>query len=105
MTLQEVTMHLVGVAQKKGVETFLADATLYLELFSILTVAWQWIKMANVAEQELNKNEASQTTFLKSNLATMRYFFEYEVPKTLGLVERLKSAEAVTVEASEDLLI
>jgi hypothetical protein len=94
MTLQEVTMHLVGVAQKKGVETFLADATLYLELFSILTVAWQWIKMANVAEQELNKNEASQTTFLQSNLATMRYFFEYEVPKTIRISGAIKKCRS-----------
>ncbi len=27
-------------------ELYLADATLYLELFSIVTIAWQWLLQA-----------------------------------------------------------
>ena len=49
MKLQELTMHLKGVAQKEGAEVFLSDASLYLELFGILGVAWQWLKMGTIA--------------------------------------------------------
>ena len=41
---EEVTVHLKGVAAKENPDLFLADATLYLELFGILAIAWQWLK-------------------------------------------------------------
>ena len=37
-SLEDVTLHLIGVAGEKGPAVFLADATLYLELFAI----WPW---------------------------------------------------------------
>lgn len=109
MNLQELTMHLVGVAQKEGPDVFLSDATLYLELFSILVVGWQWLKMGVVAEQEIASASASSNTnsnqFLESTLKTLTFYFEYEVPKTSGLLTRLKSTNRVTLTINEDLLI
>jgi hypothetical protein len=40
-------MHLMTVAQKEGVEVYLSDATLYLELFGTIVLGWLWLKMAN----------------------------------------------------------
>ncbi len=98
--LQELTMQLMGVAQKHGPEVFLADATLYLELFGILTIGWQWLKQGTVAEQQKSSPAKKYSPeFLQSKLLTMKYFFEYEIPKTEGLLTRLKSKNSVTLEA------
>jgi hypothetical protein len=106
MKLQEVTMHLVSVAQTEGPEAYLSDATLYLELFGILVIGWQWIKQGTkVEELRAAKSKEYSPDFLQSKQYALQYFFEYEVPKTEGLIIRLKSMNRVTMKASkEDIL-
>ncbi len=53
--LKEVTARLVQISQEKGPEYFLADATLYLEFFGIIAVAWQWLVQALVIRKALEK--------------------------------------------------
>ncbi len=101
--LQEITMHLVGVAQQEGPEAYLADATLYLELFGIIAIGWQWLKQG-VKVEELRKAENKTYTaeFLQSKMNAFQYFFEYEVPKADGLLVRLKSNNRVTLNAKAE---
>lgn len=103
MKLNELTMHLMGVAQAQGPEVFLADATLYLELFGILCISWQWLKQGIVAE-ELKKNGTKDYSpeFLQSKWLALQYFFEYELPKADGLITRLKSDNHFTVVAKAE---
>ncbi len=98
--LQEVTMRLMGIAQKEGAEVFLSDASLYLELFGILCTAWQWLKQGTTAEQLKQHSKLEyQAAFLESKWLAIQYFFEYELPKAEGLLIRLKSSNHVTVIA------
>ncbi len=101
--LQQVTMKKMGLAQKGLIEVFLADATLYLELFSIVAIAWQWLKIGVVAQNEFGTS--SKNDFLESKIKTMQFYFEYELPKTSGLIERLSSKNNVTVDVNENLLM
>jgi len=104
--LQEVTMHLVGTAQSEGAEVFLADATLYLELFGIIAIAWQWLKMGTKAEALQQAGTKSYSPeFLQSKLHALQYFFEYELPKTAGLLTRLKSPNHLTVTVNEEEIV
>ncbi len=106
MKLQEVTMHLVEVAQKEGPEAYLSDATLYLELFGLLVVGWQWIKQGVKVEElkkAISKNYSAE--FLQSKINALEYFFEYEIPKTEGLITRLKSKNRVTLQASNETIL
>ncbi len=96
--LQEVTAHLLQLAQQEKPEVFLADATLYLELFATVTIAWQWLKQAIVAANALPAAAGEDRTFYQSKLHTARYFYEYELPKIMGLRARLMSKERVTLE-------
>jgi alkylation response protein AidB-like acyl-CoA dehydrogenase len=98
--LQELMMHLMGVAQKEGVEAYLSDATLYLELFGTLVMGWQWLKMANT----INTNSTMDTDFKNSKFLCCNYFFEYELPKAEGLFTRLKSTNRVTVGIDSSLI-
>jgi butyryl-CoA dehydrogenase len=100
--LTHVTLHLIGVAQKKGPDVFLADATLYLEFFGIICIAWQWLLQAVTARQNLAKNPAgSDADFYQGKLYTSRFFFKYELPKIEGLAKRLMDADGLTVEMKE----
>lgn len=106
MKLQEVSMHLMGVAQKEGPEVYLSDATLYLELFGILVVGWQWLKQGIALEKLKAANTKDYSAeFIQSKFYALQYFFEYEIPKTEGLVTRLKSANHLTVNAKPEEIL
>ena len=97
--LQEITKHLITVAQQQGPEAFLADATLYLEFFGIVTIAWQWLQQGIAAHKTLNNGARKKDLyFYEGKMFTLRYFFGYELPKTLGLAKRLMDDDRLTVE-------
>ncbi len=102
-SLQEVTHHLISIARQQGPETFLADATLYLEFFGIVTIAWQWL-LQGIAVQKALSNGAGKKdlNFYEGKMFTLRYFFGYELPKTLGLAKRLMQSDGLTVEMQTD---
>jgi len=100
--LTKVTLHLIGVAQSKGPEVFLADATLYLEFFGIISIAWQWLLQAVTAQKALTQGPGgSEADFYHGKIHTFRYFFKYELPKIEGLAKRLMDADGLTVEMKE----
>jgi butyryl-CoA dehydrogenase len=97
--LQHVTMHLIGIAQAQGPEFYLADATLYLEFFGIVIVAWQWLLQAVAATQRLEQDPSkAETCFYHGKLATFQYFYGYELPKYQWLAERLSNQDGLTVK-------
>lgn len=102
--LQEVTKYLLELAQSKGPEHFLADATLYLEFFGIIAIAWQWL-LQGIAAQKALSDGAKKTdlNFYKGKMFALRYFYGYELPKTLGLAERLLNGDGLTVEMRTEL--
>jgi butyryl-CoA dehydrogenase len=97
--LKEVTAHLLDVAAKQGPEIFLADATLYLEFFGIISVAWQWLLQGITIQKGLKDSPSeSEAEFLQGKLYTMRFFFAYELPKIRALAETLLVGDGLTVE-------
>jgi alkylation response protein AidB-like acyl-CoA dehydrogenase len=104
--LQKVTMHLVGLAMKGDHELFLADATLYMELFGIVTVAWCWLKQALVAKTALlTKNvQGSELAFYEAKIQSMKFYYHYELPKTHALATRLTDGEVLTLASEQQLV-
>jgi butyryl-CoA dehydrogenase len=98
-SLTQVTLHLIGLAQSKGPEVFLADSSLYLEFFGIISIAWQWLLQAIHVQKSLRQNPAgSDADFYQGKMYAFRYFFRYELPKMEGLAKRLTDGDAFTVE-------
>ena len=105
-SLQETTVNLFQLAQKESPEVFLADATLYLEYFGTLVLAWMWLKQAIAAEKGLTQNPATADQhFYAGKLQAFKYFFEYELPKTVAMKIRLNSSVRVTMETSAEMLV
>jgi len=102
--LQAVTRHLLQVFMDQGVEFFLADATLYLELFGIVAIAWQWLLQGIAIRKALqNASNKADLAFYQGKFIALRYFFGYELPKTLGLAERLLNGDGLTVDMTAEL--
>ncbi len=102
--LQQVTAYLMDVQKKKTPEVFLADATLYLDLFGIISVAWQWLLQATVVAKALRGSPTGpETNFYHGKFFAFRFFFEYELPKIQGLASRLMHNDGLTVEMTPDL--
>ncbi|MCP3942697.1 MAG: acyl-CoA dehydrogenase [Desulfobacteraceae bacterium] len=100
----EKTIHALGaVAMEKGSDAYLADASLFLEMFGILIIAWQWLIMAEAALVELDKEglKKRDILFYKGKLHVARYFFSYELPKMEGLARTLENSAQMTLTMPE----
>ncbi len=95
---QEVLAGLMPFAMRGEHERFLADATIFMEFFSTLVIAWQWLKMGVSAKQLALTGAGNYTEdFIESVLHTMRFYFTYEVPKMSGLVDIMSNTEELTL--------
>ncbi len=98
-SLQEVTKNLLEIAQQRGAEHFLADATLYLEFFGIVAIGWQWLLQGIAVQKALNNGaKKKDLNFYHGKMFALRFFFGYEIPKTLGLAERLLQNDGLTID-------
>jgi alkylation response protein AidB-like acyl-CoA dehydrogenase len=97
--LVEVTETLRARAAREGIAVYLSDATLYLEYFSLVAVAWQWLRQVAAAARGLAEQPSkSDSNFYNGKFFSARYFFRYELPKTKGLVTRLLDSDTVTLD-------
>ncbi len=96
--LETVTADLKALGEAKGNRVMLADATLYLDYFSLITIAWQWLLQSVAAVKGLaGKPSKSNTLFYQGKLLTARYFFHYELPKADAFATRLAEQEEITL--------
>lgn len=96
---KNVTNHLLNIAKSQNSEVFLSDATLYMELFANINVAWQWLRQATAAQQAIanGQNVGDDAAFYASKIHTMQFYFHYELPKIKGLAMRLLDPTVLTV--------
>ena len=96
--VKAVTAKQVEAAIRGEIELFLADASLYLEMFGYVTIAWQWLLQGLTATAKLAEvtGEADKN-FYQGKIMTMKYFFHYELPRMEGPARRLEEADGLTV--------
>lgn len=103
--MQKVLSVLMGYARKGEYERFLADATLFMDFFSTIVIGWQWLKMATVAKNALLMGKTEQTEeFYEAKIHTMKFYFKYELPKTVGLAQTLVDEAFLTLVAEKELI-
>lgn len=103
--VQEVLHTLMPIAQSGNYEKYLADATLFMDMMGTIIVAWQWLKMATSAADQLQQNSgAYEESFLNGKIHTMKYFFKYELSRTKGLAKTIQNTEELTLSLDEQIL-
>lgn len=104
--VQKVLGRLIPMAMAGDYESFLADATVFMDMASTVVVAYQWLKMANAAKKALATGKGSfDHAFYESKIHTMKYYFKYELPRVNACMETLMNPEELTIlEDSKDVL-
>ncbi len=106
LIFQNTAGYLLGLASKGNIEVFLADATLYLEMAGIITIAWQWLLQAVcAAKQSVSCEDPALMKFYSSKIHTMKYFFKYELPRAETLSGILIDEEVLTAGMDESLFV
>ncbi|APH69993.1 acyl-CoA dehydrogenase [Aquibium oceanicum] len=95
------TTRKLAVAASENPRLGLANATIYLDMFGHVVIAWMWLRQALVASRKLEAG-AADTAFLNGKLAACRYFFAYELPRTKAQRELLNSLDDTTLSMRPD---
>ena len=72
-------LNFVSKALEGDLETFLANATPYLNALGHTVIAWLWLKQGLVIRAQLA--DAPDDAFLLGKQQAMRYFFNWELPR------------------------
>ena len=103
---EKILQTLMPYALKGDFEKYLADASIFMEFFSLVIVGWNWLEIAANSQQALKNNDRKYSEiFYKSKIETMKYFFEYELPKTVGHSEIIMNPSSVTIKKEGEILI
>lgn len=95
--------NLMPFAMKGDYERFLADASIFMEFFSLVIIGWSWLEIGlNAKQAQITGKATYSDDFYESKLATLEYFYAYEIPKTTGLAEILLNPTTVTLKKENE---
>ncbi|KAI3600775.1 3-methylmercaptopropionyl-CoA dehydrogenase (DmdC) [Cupriavidus necator H850] len=80
----------------------LANASVYLEAFGHVVVAWIWLEQALLAQAALPRaNGKEDEDFYRGKLAAAAYFFRWELPKVGPQLALLESLDRTTLDMQD----
>ena len=92
--LVDTTTALAARGAAGDVEGMLAHSSDYLTLFGLVAVGWQWLSMAQVAQEALRLGASLEDeAFYRGKLAAAHYWVVTELPRVSGLAALCRSAE------------
>lgn len=102
---QKVLEKLMPHAMKGDFERYLADASIFMEFFSLVIIGWTWLEIGTHAHEDLNRSDAPLSKeFYVGKIETMKYFYGYELPKTTSQAEILMNSSAITIKKEEEYI-
>ena len=98
-SIQQVLGALMPHAQNGDFERYLADATIFMDLFGTVVMGWQWLKIGVSAQKALDTNDSTYATdFYESKLHTLQFFYKYEMSRCKGLSKTIMNELALTID-------
>ncbi|MEW6185154.1 MAG: acyl-CoA dehydrogenase, partial [Thermodesulfobacteriota bacterium] len=105
-SLKEITSYLIGLNTEGKKAIFLADSTLYLDLFGIIAIGWQWLLQAIAVQKALASDLSHlEINFYQGKFYTFQFFYHYEMPNIQGLLQRLRESDGLTVSMKRDYFL
>jgi len=92
-----VTMHLGAIGMSGDIPLYVCNATMFLEMFSQLAVAWQLLNQAMVAQKALDTG-AGEEEFYRAKIATAAFYINNVVPQALATAKILNSDERTALD-------
>jgi butyryl-CoA dehydrogenase len=88
----ELTMHLATLGLGGKVDEMMRHSVDYLDLFSTVVIAWQWVLQAAVAKEALAASRRP-TEFYEGKICAAEYWIETELPRIDHLAHLCRSGE------------
>ncbi|MES2919031.1 MAG: acyl-CoA dehydrogenase [Pseudomonadota bacterium] len=100
--MDEVTSSLTALVRANP-DLGLANATVYLDLFGRLTLAWIWARQATLAAAALERGGLPETeaAFYQGKLQAARYFFRWELPESEAQAALLRAADSTCLDMQD----
>lgn len=100
----DTTLKLGEKAMTKGVDAYLENSSLYLEMFGHLTIGWQWLLMGSACMEKLNSGNIKKQdkVFYEGKLSVLKYYFSHELPKINYLASVLISDEYAVINTKTE---
>ncbi len=80
----------------------LANASVYLEAFGHIVMAWIWLEQAIVASQTMPTASDTDESFYLGKLQACKYFIRWELPKVRPMLNLLESLDTTTLEMKDN---
>ena len=102
-SVQKTLSHLLPHAMSGDYQRFTADANLFMEMMSHVTIAWLWLEMSITATEGIGEG-SNKAAFYNSKIECMKFFFKYELGKTTSLMETIMNQDELTLKENESIL-
>lgn len=97
--VKKVLNHLMPLAIDGKYEQYLADATIFMEMFSTLVIGYQWLKIGLQIE---NRTASESNAFYYSKWQTFKFFYKYEMPNVQKCLHTILNQDQLTLNSGED---
>jgi alkylation response protein AidB-like acyl-CoA dehydrogenase len=95
-----------AIAAREGLEAALANASLFLDAFGHVVVAWLWLDQACVARRMLQAPDAGEARrrLLEGKLQAARYFISWELEGKRHALQLVARGDRTVLDAAADCL-
>ncbi len=102
--VRTTTRKLLETGNQDGGEALLANATVYLEMFSFFVIGWVWLAQALVACDQLKRKKVKNIDrqFYQGKIKVETYYFANELPKINSLSQILTRQTPVTLSIEKE---
>ncbi|HNT89170.1 MAG TPA: acyl-CoA dehydrogenase C-terminal domain-containing protein, partial [Candidatus Hydrogenedentes bacterium] len=90
-------MHLAGVGLSGDIPLYIANATIFLDMFSRLIMSWQLLIQAVTAQRAIDGG-SSDDPFYRAKIETARFYVNQELPHALATAGLLRGNERTALD-------
>jgi alkylation response protein AidB-like acyl-CoA dehydrogenase len=103
--LKEVTTAVMAASQTQNLDLVFSNSVSYLNMFGHITIAWLWLRQAEIATKQLDKAPHSDDEkFYNGKIQAMKYFFNSELPLTYHWGNLVKNIDSTSFDTHPDWL-
>jgi hypothetical protein len=103
--LKKVTTAVMAASQTQNLDLVFSNSVSYLNMFGHITIAWLWLRQAEIATKQLDKAPHSDDEkFYNGKIQAMKYFFNSELPLTYHWGNLVKNIDSTSFDTHPDWL-
>jgi hypothetical protein len=103
--IKEVTTSVMGASKTQNPDLVFSNSVSYLNMFGHVTIAWLWLRQAEIATEKLaTATHSDDKKFYNGKIQAMKYFFNSELPLTYHWGNLVKNIDSASFDTHPDWL-